>query len=219
MKKIMLFIAANLVAFSTLASEPVTQGDPQNPTATPEVRIENANKVKAAANAESDAAEAEGKALELQKQNAITKSDLDKFGFGLGFGVMSLAEPDIRSALIENGIVRVTDQENNKMGFWLTTSWTNDSWPTHQIGFGPFFGVQLGGNNEIVNSIAAGIDFSFKRISPKLPLDLQIGYGVTRVETLAKGYSDNAAPPSGATQVLTTKTTKKGWVLIFSYKI
>lgn len=163
--------------------------------------------------------EATAKALELEKKNKIEQSDLDKFGFGLGFGAIFLDEPDITSAIVENNTVRVTGEEKDKMGFWLTASWIHDSWPTTQIGFGPFFGIQLGGNNEIVNSIAFGVDFSFKRITPKLPLDFQIGYGITRVEKLADGYEPNSAPPSGSTQPLMKETTENGWVVIFSYKL
>lgn len=163
--------------------------------------------------------QAEARALELERKNKISKSDLDKFGFGLGFGAMVLDDSDITSAIIENDTVRVTGEEKNKMGFWLTASWIHDSWPTKQIGFGPFFGVQLGGNNEVVNSLAVGIDFSFKRISPKLPLDFQIGYGITRIEELADGYEPNSAAPTGSTQPIMKDTTKEGWVIIFSYKI
>ncbi|RJP76454.1 MAG: hypothetical protein C4522_17865 [Desulfobacteraceae bacterium] len=162
--------------------------------------------------------EAEAKALELKKQNAIAKSELDNFGFGLGLGLMILNKPDITSAIVENDIIRVTGEEKNKMGFWLTVSWIHDSWPTQQVGLGPFLGVQLGGNNDLVNSIAAGVDCSLKRISPKLPVDFQLGYGVTRIKILADGYESNSAPPSGSTQVLLKDTTKGGWVFICSYK-
>lgn len=164
-------------------------------------------------------AEIQKESIELEKQNKIAQSDLDKFGFGLGFGVMFLGDPDIKSAVIENDTVKITDEEDNKMGFWLTTSWIHDSWPTSQIGFGPFFGIQLGGNNEIVNSVSAGIDFSFKRIAPSVPLDIQLGYGITRIETLAQGYTENSAAPTGSTQALKKKTTESGWVLIFSYNL
>jgi len=128
---------------------------------------------------EQKTAEAKLATKRTKMKKDLIDEDLAKFGFGLGFGVMNLRQSDIINSTIDNGIIRVTSEEENKMGLWLTTSWINDSFPSDWIGLGPFFGVQLGGNNEIVNSIAIGIDLSFRRLKPKLPLDFQIGYGVT----------------------------------------
>ena len=162
---------------------------------------------------------AKQEAKKAKQKTKMIEENFDKFGFGLGFGVILLKNSDITNVIVDSGTVRVIGEEKNKMGFWLTTSWINDEFPTTQIGVGPFFGVQLGGNNDIINSIALGIDFSFKRLGAKLPLDFQIGYAVTRIKVLADGYIENSPPPGAATQVLTKDTTEKGIVFIFSYKL
>lgn len=163
----------------------------------------------------------EKKALDQKKANAKAQSDLDNFGFGLGIGSVILASPttDITSAVIDHNTVVVTGEEKYKMGFWLTASWINDDFPSDFIGWGPFVGVQLGGDNQLVNSFAAGIDFSFKRLQPKLPLDFQLGYGITRIKSLADGYTAGNAPPEGASQPLFKDSTAKGFVFIVSYKL
>jgi len=165
--------------------------------------------------------ESEQKKLEsLKAKNATLdyKNDLDKFGFGLGFGVITLHKSDITSSTVDNSIIRVTGEEKNKLGFWLTTSWINETL-SNNIGYGPFFGLQLGGDKNIVNSLAFGIDFSFKRLNGKLPLDFQFGYGFSRINVLADGYEKNKAPPGTASAPLTKEIIDEGWVMIFSYKI
>lgn len=156
---------------------------------------------------------------EIASRTSITGgSGLGEFGFGIGFGVLLLnGEGDTRSATQDNGVVLITSQEKQKLGLWFTTSWVSDVWPKPKINFGPFFGVQLGGSDDIVNSFALGLDFSFKKIKPELPLDFQFGWAWSKVKTLANGYIEGQPLPSGSSQVLLKDVVKSGPVLIASY--
>jgi hypothetical protein len=136
--------------------------------------------------AEADRAEAQEKVnkkdeeIKLYEHALGKNSQFSEFGFGLGFGNVFLRGlGHIDAAVVDQGVVRITDQEKNKLGVWLTTSWINDQWPRSWawVGFGPFVGVQLGGTDDIVDSLAVGVAVSFKKIAPALPLDFQFGWG------------------------------------------
>ncbi|MDY6947033.1 MAG: hypothetical protein SXG53_15065 [Pseudomonadota bacterium] len=159
--------------------------------------------------------------IKRYKQALGQDSQFSEFGFGLGFGNVFLRGlGHIDTAVVDQGVVRITDQEKNKLGVWLTTSWINDQWPPswQWVGFGPFVGVQLGGTDDIVDSLAVGVAVSFTKIAPALPLDFQFGWGWTRINSLAAGYAAGAAVPEGVSQVLLRKNVDNGPVLIVSYK-
>jgi hypothetical protein len=165
-------------------------------------------------------------AVEASKVFGAPAEGLGGFGFGLGYGAIALrGTGDVRAAVIDNGTVRVTEQERQKLGVWLSTSWACDRCgfgAKTSIGFGPFLAVQLGGNESTVSSVAAGIGFSFRNRrghdgKAQFPLDVQIGYAQTKAKQLADGYRDGEAPPAGATQALLKSVTKGGPLLLVSY--
>lgn len=150
---------------------------------------------------------------------------LDGFGFGLGVGSLMLRKPYVTNAAIDNGVVRVTGEEKDRLGLWLSTSWISDRYLTRKIGIGPFLAAQLGGNDQTVSSFGVGVALSFKNRRSSLsrkeqyPLDFQIGWAWTKVKTLASGYEDNKAPPSASTQVPLKETTRGGLLLLVSYNL
>lgn len=140
-----------------------------------------------------------------------------EFGFGIGFGIVYLDKPDITQAVVDNGKVIVTGEEYEKLGIWLTTSWVHDRRPSRSVNFGPYLGVQLGSNDQIVNSISIGLDFSFKKPPPEFPLDFQFGWAWTRTKTLADGYAENGDVPEGSSQVITRDIISHGPIVLVSY--
>jgi hypothetical protein len=162
--------------------------------------------------------------LEEETDNAFfyqeTPQTLEKeaLNFGLGLGAIFLSKADVLGTTVDNGTVRVIDEESQKLGVWLTTSWVNGSWPSNDIKIGPFVGIQLGGNKAFLNSLAVGLDLSFMKVKYGLPLDFQLGWAWTRTTQLANGYADNATLPAGSNTVLTKEVISNGFVFITSYK-
>ena len=81
---------------------------------------------------------------------------------------------------------------------------------------------ELGGDDKVLNALALGLAFSSnRRANSTAPgvsqLVLQLGYGWTRVQSLADGYVEGAPLPGGATQPLYKKSTQGGPVLMVSY--
>ena len=138
--------------------------------------------------------------------------------FGIGAGVMLLSDADIVDTTIDNGRVRVTTEEKEKLGFWLTSSWVNNSWPSEDIQIGPFVGLQFAGDKDFLNSLAVGLNLSFMKVKYGLPLDFQVGWAWTKTTQLADGYKDNELLPTGSTQVITKDIVTDGFVFITSYK-
>jgi len=138
--------------------------------------------------------------------------------FGIGAGVMLLNDADIIGTTIDNGRVRVTTEEKEKLGFWLTSSWVNNSWPSEDIQVGPFVGLQFAGDQDFLNSLAVGVNLSFMKVKYGLPLDFQLGWAWTKSTQLADGYKDNELLPIGSTNVITKNIVTDGFVFITSYK-
>jgi len=138
--------------------------------------------------------------------------------FGIGAGVMLLGDANIVDTTMDNGRVRVTREEKEKLGFWLTSSWVNNSWPSKHIQIGPFVGLQFAGDQDFLNSLAVGLDLSFMKVKYGLPLDFQVGWAWTKTSQLADGYKDNELLPSGSTNIITKDIVTNGFVFITSYK-
>ena len=141
-----------------------------------------------------------------------------RFNIGIGVGVLLLDEPDIIDTTVNNGKVVITDEEKEKLGFWLTSSWVNSNWPSKNIQIGPFIGLQLFDEKSFLNSLAVGINLSFMKVKYGLPLDFQLGWAWTRTSELAKGYKENEALPDGVSSIITKDVISDGFIFITSYK-
>jgi hypothetical protein len=163
-------------------------------------------------------------AIDKAKQNK-TEEDLKAFNFAIGLGSIILNNKDVRSATVDQGIVRTTDEEKYKIGIWLSTNTYFKETNNSRYGF--FMATQLGGggnNSDLLSSFAVGLSWtaSHRPATASLgnaPLVFQIGYGITRIQRYADGYGDGRALPSGANQPLTKKTTEAGPVLLVSYSL
>lgn len=161
-----------------------------------------------------------GQVADAAKSALNSELDLKGFNFAVGLGVMRVSGGDVSAATIDNGVVRVTEVDKQKLGLWLSTSTFFDT-IKDSYRWGLFLGAQLGGDDKVLNGLATGIAIaSAKKPSGQpgtSPLVFQIGWGWTRVQRLADGYVDGEAPPGGATQPLFKKTTQGGPVLMISY--
>jgi hypothetical protein len=149
---------------------------------------------------------------------------LKSFNFAMGIGSLYLSKPDIIDTVSDNGTLRITSKERNKIGIWASTN--TFFYEGMRYRFGAFVGAQIGSDNSVVNSIAVGLAIAASRnnlANPQqgkagsAPLVFQLGYGVTRTHSLTSGYADGQALPAGTNQAITTKETTGGPVVLVSY--
>lgn len=162
-----------------------------------------------------------------EQERKATEDSLKGFNFAVGVGTILLQGTDIRAAVVDQGVVRVTDEEKYKIGLWLSTNTYFAQSDSKRSRWGLFLATQLGGsgnNSDLLNSFAVGLSFASQpgtnqsKGSPgNAPLVFQIGYGVTRIQTFADGYSNGMVLPAGTSQPLMKKTTRDGAVLLVSY--
>lgn len=159
----------------------------------------------------------------VEQSNKSIEDNLKGFNFAAGVGSISLKTPDIRAAVVDQGVIRVTDEEKLKLGLWLSTNTYFFQTTTNRSRVGLFLATQLGGggSSDLLNAFAIGLSFTSNHISNakpgNAPLVYQIGYGITRVQTFADGFSNGMTLPSGTSQPLFKKTTREGLVALVSY--
>lgn len=172
----------------------------------------------------------------LEKERKLkTENELKGFNFAAGIGTLYLSNhPDILATTIDNGVLRVTSDEKYKLGLWLSSHtyfdaeiWginKNSPGHCHTNCFGLFAATQLGGDNSgVVNAFAVGLAYTPTRehrqaadSSPGLArLVFEAGFGWTRIQTLADGYTNGMTLPTGNQPVM-KKTMGRGPVLIVS---
>jgi len=152
---------------------------------------------------------------------------LKAFNFAVGLGMLSLSKnkSDIQAAVVDNGVVRVTHEEQTKLGLWLTTNTFFGEGFRYR--WGAFVGTQLSGDDRLLNSFALGLSVASSRVnkasqrdkSGNAPLVFQLGWGWTRVQRLAGGYADGTPLPAGSSQPVLKKETAGGPVLLVSYSL
>ncbi|MCK9202454.1 MAG: hypothetical protein M0P42_15100 [Gallionella sp.] len=181
------------------------------------------------------------KILDAEVYLTAQKQDVKDFNFALGLGILHITNrPDVIETSVDNGVLRTTNEEKYKLGFWLSSNTflttTRFCVPlidylfsinycladkNDKLRMGMFVATQLGGNNDILNSFAAGISFTADKslVGYKpgtAPLVFQLGYGWTHIQNLADGYSDGMTLPAGTNQPVMKKTIGRGPILIVS---
>ncbi len=153
---------------------------------------------------------------------------LDSFNFAVGLGALFLRNGnDILNTAVDGGVLRVTNEERYKLGFWLSTNtFFRPDFLADTFGVRPglFMAAQVGsGNNaDVLNSFAVGVSLASSS-QPKgqgtAALAFQLGYGLTRIQTFANGYAAGMTMPTGTNQPVMTRTIGRGPVLIVSTAI
>jgi hypothetical protein len=162
-------------------------------------------------------------------QSAAQAPDLKSFNFAVGLGALFLRNGnDILNSAVDNGVLRVTNEERYKLGFWLSSAtFFKPEWLDNALGLrhGLFMAAQVGsGNNaDVLNSFAVGYTLASSE-KPRggagtAQLAFQIGYGLTRIQTFANGYAAGMTMPTGTNQPVMTRTIGRGPVLIVSTAI
>jgi hypothetical protein len=146
----------------------------------------------------------------------------DSFRFSLGIGALFMrGGNDIVTAVADNGYVRVTQEDSQKLGFWFaahTFPWSLNGGNTAKAG--PGVAVQLGGNdNKVVNSFALIISAtSYSKEASVAPLVFSLGYGITTRHSLSDPYQDGAPLPAGSSQPTLKTRSGRGPVVLVSYR-
>jgi len=163
------------------------------------------------------------KSIEQSKKESLFEPT--QFGFGVGIGIARLNNKNIKSTVIENGIVRVTDEEDVSKSIWLETHYLFDK---HKFGrytsHGIFIGVQLGSEDNLFDAFSFGYMISFKRTpigdnANKSAFNIGIGWSNTKINILGDGIIENAALPTGAESVRTKTIDTNGPILMFSFSV
>lgn len=132
---------------------------------------------------------------------AATSADIVKCaGFGVGIGGFFFAKPDITSAVVRGGIVRILEEHHREASAWFelhTTPFGLSFLGNDNIKWGPFVATQLGSTNGSFNSFAAGAMFNMPATEgSRVSFGLGLGYGWTQIHQLGDGFVENQAPPA-----------------------
>ncbi len=175
--------------------------------------------------AQAASSEAQPKTGEVKTDANAAPPDLSGYNFAVGIGALYLVNkaPDILGTTIDNGVLRITNQEQYKLGFWLSTNLFFNAKPWG-IQPGAFFAVQMGSgsNTDTLNSMAVGLALTSastsasKGAAGNAPLVFQVGYGLTHIQTLASGYANGMTMPANTNQPVFIKTIGRGPVVIVS---
>jgi hypothetical protein len=136
----------------------------------------------------------------------------------LGLAVISSTKPEIVSATVENGIVRVTEKRSMRAVPWLQTGLVSDR---DFLGgkLGMFLGAEVLSGDKLINAIGIGPMIQLKRGNSeegKKPINLGIGVQWSTMQVLGNGFEEDKPKPAGTEAVRFKKITKPGIVINFS---
>jgi hypothetical protein len=154
--------------------------------------------------------------------------NLEGLGFGFALGATYFSEENVKTAVAQQNIVRVTDGDRAALGFWLelhhfwgwgTPDGKDDrGMPSYPYGLGPFLAVQLNGDRTVLQSIGVGFMVGArKEKSSTNAFNLGIGLSVSQINVLSDGLVKNQPLPSGFTDVTTKSKVVGGVFLITSF--
>lgn len=168
-------------------------------------------------------AEAEKLKAEESKRQDEMNSLLQNFSAGIA--VMPLKRPEVETAEVRGGIVRVTEETRTRVIPWLQAQYIFSS-PTWNKSVRPglFVGVGLGANGSSFDSAGLGFMFALKRTpwtnsNDTSSLNIGIGYFTTKYRTLAPDTPEGAPLPTGVESVQYIRRNQEGVMLNISFSI
>ena len=171
-----------------------------------------------------------------------TNLPLSHFGVGIGAEIKNGGPDRVSDATIVNGKVTVVADQSTTAGAILETHalafpviskfavassdgriFVNDVQPCAAAGtfpivaMGPFAALRVG-ENQIVQSFGAGWMFGFRMKESDQSLNVGLAYMFQpQVKTLASGFADGQAPPTGETTVRFRTRSGRAIALVLSF--
>lgn len=168
--------------------------------------------------------EEEAKKATIREDEATRKFAGLNLGVGLTFTINVGELNRVEEAVVANGVVRVTKENNNPPRVMLESHYFFTphscllffipirSNSDRMCGVGPFVGIQ-NGSDEIIQAIGAGIMFGFRRAKDSKD-SFNIGIGAvadTKTKVLGNGIVENEKLPDGDSLRYKEKT---GWGIL-----
>ncbi|MDP1028202.1 hypothetical protein Q5H91_13340 [Sphingomonas sp. KR1UV-12] len=148
-----------------------------------------------------------------------TDADWSKFKLGAGLSfTLDVGKLDrISEAVIVDGKVRVTHQNNGRARIMLEGHHFFAS-NSAKTGVGPFIAVQPG-SSEIIEAIGMGVMIGFRH-NTKSTQSFNIGVGIVldpNTRVLGDGFRENQPPPGNETEVRYRETLQTGILVLTSF--
>lgn len=144
--------------------------------------------------------------------------------FSAGLAVMRLSTPEVETAEVRSGKIRITEQTETRISPWLQAHYIFDAVPTDYLKPGVFVGVGLGSNGSSFDTFGAGVMLSMKRApwsnkADKNALNIGIGWYTTKYRVLANDTPDGGTLPTGVESVQYLRQNQSGVMLNISFSI
>lgn len=144
-------------------------------------------------------------------------------GFNTGAGLMGGfyigGNKRVEKASVVNGVVRVDKENKTNIGVIAEVHrlWVSDD-AKSQWGIGPFVGLVLSGDNDVINAASLGIMIGFRPKNKETSLNIGIGGVVTpSAQVLGDGINENEKLPDGETEIRYKEVTKYGIAIAVSF--
>jgi hypothetical protein len=179
---------------------------------------------------------AAGEAAEKDRLSGLIADDTGKkeasavksfygVNFGIAPSVLFGGPEEVRAAtLVDTGggtsVVHVTESDDDSAALLLETHYFFQPpklWDTYAWGTGPFLGIQVS-EEDILQGLGFGWMVGFRYGETARSFNIGLGMFLDEdVQTLASGFSDGQAPPTGETQVRFDKEDAWRGALVFSF--
>jgi hypothetical protein len=151
-------------------------------------------------------------------------SDVDKLRgeFGIGLAVIRLRKPQIDTAEVRGGVVRIVDETKTRITPWLQAQYVYDKWGGPYLSPGMFVGLGLGSSGTTFDTFGIGVLLAQKRTRNTDKTDtraLNVGLGVytTKYKTLSDEAEEGQPLPAGVESVNYRTKSQSGLVLTVSF--
>lgn len=171
--------------------------------------------------------QAKAEAAKLKAADEQRQKEVDSLlqNFSAGIAVMPLKHPEVETAEIRGGLVRVNDETRTRVVPWLQAQYIFPS-PTWNKSVRPglFVGVGLGANGSSFDTAGLGFLFALKRTpwsntTDTSSLNIGFGYFTTKYRTLAKDTPEGSALPTGVESIQYIRRNQDGVMLNISFSI
>lgn len=149
--------------------------------------------------------------------------DWGSLGFGVGLGLTALGEADVKEAVVADKKVRITEESKYGKAVWLETHYHWQRWGADADGYkrhawGPFVGVSISGDGNILNSLGGGFMYSGSRgKDSNMAFNVGLGAASTKIQILGGGLKEGEVLPGAEESVRYRKKDDVKLLLLFGF--